>query len=252
MTGITGDFLYLHLNMESLPERKKANIQVIIPAFNEADSIHKVVADIPADLVEDVIVVSNGSTDDTEKRAAGAGATVLREEQKGYGYACLKGMAYIAGKKKSEQPDIVVFLDGDYSDYPEELPLLIAPILNQGHDLVIGSRALGQREKGSMQPQQIFGNWLATSLIKLFYKVEFSDLGPFRAIRYNKLLEIEMQDTTYGWTVEMQVKAAKLDLKCTEVAVNYRQRIGVSKITGTVKGTILAGYKILWTIFKLL
>ena len=228
------------------------NIQVIIPAFNEADSIHKVVGDIPADLVTEVIVVSNGSTDETEERAKAAGATVLREEQKGYGFACLKGMSYIAAKAKSEQPDIVVFLDGDYSDYPEEMKDLVKPIVEEDYDLVIGSRALGERERGSMQPQQIFGNWLATTLIKLLYKVKFSDLGPFRAIKYDKLLEIDMKDTTYGWTVEMQVKAAKLKMKCTEVAVNYRQRIGVSKITGTIKGTILAGYKILWTIFKLL
>ncbi|MEM8888140.1 MAG: glycosyltransferase family 2 protein [Bacteroidota bacterium] len=228
------------------------NIQVIIPAFNEADSIHKVVGDIPADLVKEVIVVSNGSTDETEERAKAAGATVLREEQKGYGFACLKGMSYIAAKAKSEQPDIVVFLDGDYSDYPEEMKDLVKPIVEEDYDLVIGSRALGERERGSMQPQQIFGNWLATTLIKLLYKVKFSDLGPFRAIKYDKLLEIDMKDTTYGWTVEMQVKAAKLKMKCTEVAVNYRQRIGVSKITGTIKGTILAGYKILWTIFKLL
>ena len=238
--------------MELSDKHQKTKVQVIIPAFNEADSIHKVVGDIPSEWVDEVIVVSNGSTDDTEKRASSAGATVLREEQKGYGFACLKGMSYIAEKKKEEQPDIVVFLDGDYSDYPEEITLLLAPILTQGFDMVIGSRALGSREKGSMQPQQIFGNWLATSLIKLFYKVEFSDLGPFRAIKYDKLLEIDMQDTTYGWTVEMQVKAAKMGMKCTEVAVNYRQRIGVSKITGTIKGTILAGYKILWTIFKLL
>ncbi|MEM6802417.1 MAG: glycosyltransferase family 2 protein, partial [Bacteroidota bacterium] len=176
------------------------NIQVIIPAFNEADSIHKVVGDIPQKLVNEIIVVSNGSTDATEERAKAAGATVLREEQKGYGFACLKGMSYIAAKPKEEQPDIVVFLDGDYSDYPEEIILLIAPIQKEGYDLVIGSRALGEREKGSMQPQQIFGNWLATSLIKWLYKVEFSDLGPFRAIKYEKLLEIDMQDTTYGWT----------------------------------------------------
>ncbi|MEL6254631.1 MAG: glycosyltransferase family 2 protein [Bacteroidota bacterium] len=228
------------------------NIQVIIPAFNEADSIHKVVGDIPLDLVKEVIVVSNGSTDETEERAKAAGATVLREEQKGYGFACLKGMSYIATKDKSEQPDIVVFLDGDYSDYPEEMKDLVKPIIEEDYDLVIGSRALGERERGSMQPQQIFGNWLATTLIKLLYKVKFSDLGPFRAIKYDKLLEIDMKDTTYGWTVEMQVKAAKLKMKCTEVGVNYRQRIGVSKITGTIKGTILAGYKILWTIFKLL
>ena len=227
-------------------------IHVIIPAFNEADSIRKVIGDIPEGLVEEVIVASNGSTDATEQYARQAGATVVREERKGYGYACLKGMAYIAAKPPNEQPDIIVFLDGDYSDHPEEMPDLIRPITEDGYDMVIGSRATGERESGAMQPQQIFGNWLATTLIRWLYKVDFSDLGPFRAIRYDKLLEINMQDTTFGWTVEMQVKAAKLGLKSTEIPVTYRRRIGVSKVSGTIKGTILAGYKILWTIFKLL
>ena len=238
--------------MASEDSHQKANIQVIIPAFNEADSIHKVVGDIPENLVTEVIVVSNGSTDETEKKAREAGATVLREEQKGYGFACLKGMSYIAAKQAELQPDIVVFLDGDYSDFPEEMTKLVKPIVEDDYDLVIGSRALGERERGAMQPQQIFGNWLATTLIKLLYGVRFTDLGPFRAIKYDKLLAIHMQDTTFGWTVEMQVKAAKMKMKCTEIAVNYRQRIGVSKITGTIKGTFMAGYKILWTIFKLL
>jgi glycosyltransferase involved in cell wall biosynthesis len=228
------------------------NIYVVIPAFNEEASIPKVVGDIPAGLVREVVVVSNGSTDQTEVNARNAGATVLREDRKGYGQACLKGLAYLAEKNAEERPDIVVFLDGDYSDYPEEMPLVLKPILEDGYDLVIGSRELGDREKGAMQPQQIFGNWLATTLIRLLYKVKFSDLGPFRAVSYDKLLEIDMQDTNFGWTVEMQVKAAKLKMKCTEVPVNYRRRIGVSKVTGTIKGTIMAGYKILWTIFKLL
>lgn len=228
------------------------NIYVVIPAFNEEASIPKVVGDIPAGLVREVVVVSNGSTDQTEVNARNAGATVLREDRKGYGQACLKGLAYLAEKNAEERPDIVVFLDGDYSDYPEEMPLVLKPILEEGYDLVIGSRELGDREKGAMQPQQIFGNWLATTLIRLLYKLSFSDLGPFRAVRYDKLLEIDMQDTNFGWTVEMQVKAAKLKMKCTEVPVNYRRRIGVSKVTGTIKGTIMAGYKILWTIFKLL
>lgn len=235
-----------------MEKEAKPNIQVIIPAFNEAESIPKVIGDIPKDLVTEIIVVSNGSTDSTEVNAFQAGATVLREERKGYGFACLKGLAYIAQKAPNDQPDIVVFLDGDYSDHPEEMPLLIRPILEDGIDMVIGSRDLGERERGAMQPQQIFGNWLATRLIRLFYGVTFTDLGPFRAIRYDKLLEIDMQDTTFGWTVEMQVKAAKLQMTCAEVAVNYRQRIGVSKVTGTLYGTVMAGYKILWTIFKLL
>lgn len=229
-----------------------SRIAVVIPAYNEEDSIGKVIRDIPEGLVEEVIVVSNASTDETEVRAAAAGATVLREEQKGYGNACLKGLDYIANKESENLPDIVVFLDGDYSDFPEEMSMLIQPIVEEGYDLVIGSRDLGEREKGAMAPQQIFGNWLATSLIRLLYGVVFTDLGPFRAIRYDKLVEINMQDKTFGWTVEMQVKAAKMKMKCTEVAVDYRKRIGVSKITGTIYGTVMAGYKILWTIFKLL
>ncbi|GAB4403548.1 MAG: glycosyltransferase family 2 protein [Bacteroidia bacterium] len=228
------------------------NICVIIPAYNEGAAITHVVQDLPRDLLTEIIVISNGSTDDTEARARAAGATVLSEPRKGYGAACLKGLAYLAEKPQEAQPDIVVFIDGDYSDYPEELPQVVAPIIGSGYDLVIGSRALGERERGSMQPQQIFGNWLATSLIWWLYKVRFSDLGPFRAVRYDALLRIDMQDQTYGWTVEMQVKAAKLRLRCTEVPVAYRQRIGTSKVSGTVKGTIMAGYKILWTIFKLL
>ncbi|MEO0471386.1 MAG: glycosyltransferase family 2 protein, partial [Bacteroidota bacterium] len=228
--------------MQKRPMPAEPRIDVIIPAFNEADSIHKVVGDIPKGLVREIIVVSNGSTDQTEENAAKAGAKVLREDRKGYGSACLKGMAHIAAKPLEEQPDIVVFLDGDYSDYPEEMSELIQPIVEDEVDMVIGSRAMGDRESGSMMPQQIFGNWLATTLIKLFYRVSFTDLGPFRAIRYDQLLAIDMQDTTFGWTVEMQVKAAKMKMKTTEVPVRYRQRIGVSKVTGTVKGTILAGY----------
>ena len=232
--------------------RGRVRIRVIIPAFNEADSIDKVVRDIPVGLVEEVIVVSNGSTDATEARAAAAGATVLREVRKGYGYACLKGMAHIAALPSAAQPDVVVFLDGDYSDYPEEMPQLIRPIVEESFDLVIGSRVLGERQRGSMLPQQVFGNWLATTLMRWLYGVRFSDLGPFRAIRYDRLLALAMADKTFGWTVEMQVKAAKLGLRCTEVPVRYRRRIGVSKVTGTIKGTIMAGYKILWTLFKLL
>jgi hypothetical protein len=170
----------------------------------------------------------------------------------GYGNACLKGIEYLKEKPKSEQPDIVVFIDGDYSDYPQEMHGLVDPILENDIDLVIGSRALGNLESGSMTPQQIFGNWLATNLIRLFYDYHFTDLGPFRAIKWSKLLELEMVDRDFGWTVEMQVKAAKMKFKCEEVPVNYRKRIGVSKVSGTIRGTILAGHKILWTIFKLL
>lgn len=227
-------------------------VYVVIPAFNEEDSIGKVVRDIPAGLVREVVVVSNGSTDATETNASQAGATVLRETRKGYGYACLKGLAYLAEKSGKEKPEIVVFLDGDYSDYPEEMPMLVEPIVKEGYDMVIGSRALGNREKGAMMPQQLFGNWLATTLIRLLYRVNFSDLGPFRAITWEALQKIHMQDQTFGWTVEMQVKAAKHQMKCLDVPVKYRRRIGVSKVTGTIKGTIMAGYKILWTIFKLM
>ena len=226
---------------------REPKIVVIIPAYNEENSIAKVVNDIPKGLVNEVIVVNNNSNDDTDVNAQNAGATVLHEDRPGYGYACLKGMAYI--KQLQLLPDIVVFIDADYSDHPKEMPMLIQPIIN-GMDMVIGSRALGKKEKGSMTPQQVFGNWLATRLLKMIYNVHYTDLGPFRAIRYDKLLEINMQDKTYGWTVEMQLKAAKLKMKIIEVPVNYRKRIGFSKISGTVKGTVLAGYKIITTIFK--
>jgi glycosyltransferase involved in cell wall biosynthesis len=227
---------------------KSPRIVVIIPAYNEENSIAKVVNDIPAGLVYEVIVVNNNSNDSTDVNAQAAGATVLHEERPGYGYACLKGIEYI--KHLKPPPDIVVFIDADYSDHPEEMPRVVEPIINDGMDMVIGSRALGKKEKGSMTIQQVFGNWLATRLLKMIYNIRYTDLGPFRAIRYDKLMEINMQDTTYGWTVEMQLKAAKLKMKVVEVPVNYRKRIGFSKISGTVKGTVLAGYKIITTIFK--
>lgn len=225
-------------------------IDVIIPAYDEEESIGKVVADIPKELVRDIIVCNNASKDNTAKVAREAGATVVNQPVPGYGNACLKGIEHI--NSKEQKPDIVVFLDGDYSDHPEEMPNLISPIIKEGKDLVIGSRVLGKLEKGAMMPQQIFGNWLATNLIKLFYSYDFTDLGPFRAITYPKLMEIEMVDKDFGWTVEMQVKAAKHKFKCIEVPVSYRKRIGISKVSGTLKGTVLAGHKILWTIFKLL
>lgn len=228
----------------------KSVVNVIIPAFNEENGVGSVINEIPQGLVEEVIVVNNASTDQTEREAAKAGATVLKEEVKGYGRACLKGMEYIS--KKEIKPDIVVFIDADHSDYPEEIPELLKPIIDDDIDFVIGSRALGNKERGAMTPQQVFGNWLATSLLRLFYNVRFTDLGPFRAIKYEKLVALDMQDKTYGWTVEMQLKAAKMKMKCVEVPVNYRKRIGFSKISGTVKGTILAGYKIIWTILKYL
>ncbi|MEL6140489.1 MAG: glycosyltransferase family 2 protein [Bacteroidota bacterium] len=227
-------------------------IDVIIPAYNEEASIRLVVEEIPPNWVREIIVCNNNSKDQTAAVAKAAGATVVDEPRPGYGSACLAGMAYIRNKPMDEQPEVVVFLDGDHSDYPEQLPDLVVPIIEEGMDMVIGSRALGDLEKGAMQPQQIFGNWLATNLIRLFYKYEFTDLGPFRAIRWAALEELGMRDPDFGWTVEMQVRAAKAGLKCSEVPVRYRKRIGVSKVSGTVRGTILAGHKILWTIFKLL
>ena len=228
----------------------KPDIRVIIPAFNEQNAVGLVIDEIPKQLVSEIIVVDNGSTDDTFEQASNRGATTLKEPRRGYGNACLKGMEHIANS--SAKPDIVVFLDGDHSDYPEQMEDLIQPIVEDKADLVIGSRALGQKEKGSMTPQQVFGNWLATFLIKQLYRVRFTDLGPFRAIRYGSLLTINMQDRTYGWTVEMQLKAAKLNLRTMDVPVDYRQRIGVSKVSGTLRGTIGAGYKIIYTIFKYL
>ncbi|MDE0535305.1 glycosyltransferase family 2 protein [Tenacibaculum sp. L6] len=225
----------------------KPLIKVIIPAYNEQDSIALVINDIPS-IVDEVIVISNNSTDNTEVNAKNAGATVLSENRKGYGYACLKGMEYVS--LKNEKPDIIVFLDGDYSDYPEQLNELVEPILKNNIDFVIGSRVKHLREYGSMTPQQIFGNWLATTLMKLFFGAKFTDLGPFRAIKYDKLLALQMEDKTYGWTVEMQLKALKQKLSYTEIPMKYRNRIGVSKVSGTVKGSILAGVKILGWIFK--
>ncbi len=222
-------------------------LKVIIPAYNEADAIAKVIHDIPKD-VQEVIVVSNNSTDATEERARQAGATVLKEPRKGYGYACLKGMEYIANQEL--KPDIIIFLDGDYSDHPEQLTALIEPILSNNIDFVVGARVPELRESGAMTPQQIFGNGLATILMKLLFKARFTDLGPFRAIKYEKLLALDMEDKTYGWTVEMQLKVLKKKFSYTEVPMKYRNRIGVSKVSGTVKGSIFAGIKILGWIFK--
>ncbi|MCB0448901.1 MAG: glycosyltransferase family 2 protein [Confluentibacter sp.] len=223
------------------------NIKVIIPAYNEADSIVKVIGEIPK-IVSEIIVVNNNSTDNTEANAKNAGATVLTEKHKGYGNACLKGLEYIANQQV--KPDIIVFLDGDYSDNPQELTKLVAPIIEHDIDLVIGARVKNLREVGSMTAPQIFGNWLATHLMALFFGATFTDLGPFRAIKYDKLLLLNMIDKTYGWTVEMQLKALKHKLTYTEVPVNYKNRIGVSKVSGTVKGSIFAGAKILSWIFK--
>ncbi|MGB1033348.1 MAG: glycosyltransferase family 2 protein [Flavobacteriales bacterium] len=223
-------------------------VDVIIPAWNEEMSIPKVIQAIPKNVVREVIVVDNNSTDRTKDVAAAAGATVLLETFQGYGAACLKGIDYI--NHKDTKPDVVAFMDADFSDFPEQLVELLEPIEKRNMDMVIGSRALGKRQDGSMMPQQIFGNWLATSMMRILYKVNFTDLGPFRTIKLDVLNSIGMQDKTYGWTVEMQVKIAKANKTFEEVPVDYKRRIGTSKIAGTVKGTILAGYKIITTIIK--
>jgi glycosyltransferase involved in cell wall biosynthesis len=218
-------------------------IAVIIPVLDEEESIGKVLRDIP-DGVRQVVVVDNGSRDRTAEVAREMGALVVCEPRRGYGQACLTGIAHL------DNPDIVVFLDGDYSDHPEEMPALVAPLVAGEADMVIGSRILGERERGALLPQARFGNWLSTLLIRLIFGVSFTDLGPFRALRYDALRRLAMQDRDFGWTVEMQVKAARLGLRWVEVPVRYRRRIGVSKITGTLSGTLRAGHKILWTIFR--
>ena len=222
-------------------------VDVIIPAFNEEKSIAQVIGDIPG-IVRHVVVANNNSTDRTAEVATAAGAQVVFEPQKGYGKACLTAMDWI--KQQEVQPDILVFLDGDYSDYPQELELLIAPILRGKAELVIGSRSLGQREAGSMTLPQVFGNALATILMRWMYGAKFSDLGPFRAVHWGQLLALGMVDQNFGWTIEMQIKAHQAGLRHQEVPVRYRKRIGVSKVSGTLKGVIGAGYKIIFTIFK--
>ncbi len=222
-------------------------IKVIIPAYNEENAIANVIAEIPKN-VDEIIVISNNSTDKTIEVAQKAGATVLSENLKGYGFACLKGLDYVS--KLEIKPDIIVFLDGDYSDYPEELTKLIQPILDEKVDFVIGARNKNLREVGSMTPQQIFGNWLATFLMKWVFKSKFTDLGPFRAISYSTLISLNMEDKTYGWTVEMQLKVLKNKINYLEIPVRYKNRIGVSKVSGTVKGSIMAGIKIIGWIVK--
>ncbi len=224
-------------------------IAVIIPALNEEASLPKVLADLPWPQLEEVVVVDNGSSDRTAAVARDCGATVLREARRGYGWACLAGIAYLKDKQSDSQPDIVVFLDADYSDYPDDLEDVICPIVEGGYDMVIGSRT-NRAESGAHLLHARFGNRLATGLIRVLYGFTYTDLGPFRAIRFPELLSLDMQDQTYGWTVEMQIKAVRLGLRITEVPVRYRQRIGQSKVSGTIKGTILAGYKILWTVFR--
>ncbi|PEN13656.1 UDP-glucose--dolichyl-phosphate glucosyltransferase [Longibacter salinarum] len=221
------------------------SILVIIPAFNEARAIAQVIGDVP-DRVDEVVVVNNASTDETEDNARAAGATVLTEPKQGYGYACLRGIEYA----RARQPDIVVFLDGDYSDHPDEMGRLLKPILNDEADFVVGSRIRGEAEPGAMLPQARIGNRLACTLMQWIWGARYTDLGPFRAIRFRDLLALDMQDQTFGWTIEMQIKAIEAGLRICEVPVSYRKRVGVSKITGTLSGTVKASAKILWTIFR--
>jgi glycosyltransferase involved in cell wall biosynthesis len=223
--------------------RQKAKVAVIIPALNEEAAIGGVVAAIPA-WVDDIVVVDNGSTDATAAIARDRGARVIREPQRGYGAACLAGLAALT------DPDIIVFMDGDGSDVPSEMALLVDPIIKNQADLVIGSRVLGAREPGALTPQARFGNWLACRLMYLFWGKKYTDLGPFRAIRRRALAGLDMRDRNYGWTVEMQVKAVRRGLRVRETPVSYRRRIGASKISGTLRGAMGAGTKILYIIFR--
>ncbi|MDY7093389.1 MAG: glycosyltransferase family 2 protein [Acidobacteriota bacterium] len=234
------------------PPSQPTAIDVVIPAFNEEASLPLVLAALPrspADpiAVRRVAVADNNSTDGTAEAARRGGAEVVPAPRQGYGSACLAALDHL---RRNDPPEIVVFLDADFSDHPEELPRLVAPILADEADLVIGSRVLGQRERGALLPQARAGNLVACTLIRLFYGHRYTDLGPFRAIRWQALEELRMSDPDFGWTAEMQVKALRRGLRVTEVPASYRKRVGQSKITGTVKGTVLAGYKILWTVFR--
>lgn len=223
--------------------RLRRTIALVIPALNEEASIPRVLADVPS-WVDDIVVVDNGSTDGTAEAAAASGARVVAEPQRGYGSACLAGIAAIGW------PDIVVFLDGDYSDFPGEMDRLVDPIARDEADLVIGSRTRGAHEPGALTPQALFGNRLACLLMRVFWGVKFTDLGPFRAINRRALERLEMRDRGYGWTIEMQIAAARKGLRIAEAPVSYRRRIGKSKISGTVRGVVGAGVKILYTIFR--
>jgi len=221
------------------------NISIIIPALNEEESIGLVLNDIPGNIVREIIVVDNGSYDNTVAVAKNLDAKVMLEPLKGYGSACLRGISAL-----KKDTDIVVFLDADYSDYPQDIHTIIKPILTDKAEMVIGSRTLGMREKGALLPQAVIGNKLATFLVRLFWGFRYTDLGPFRAIRYKALLTLNMADKGFGWTVEMQIKALKKGLRIMEVPVRYRRRIGKSKITGTFSGTVRAGAKIIYTILR--
>lgn len=227
-----------------------SRVAVVIPALNEAASLPLVLSDVPN--VQRIVVVDNGSEDGTAGVAASHGATVVHEPKRGYGAACLRGLTAI--KKLTElgvvSPEVIVFLDADYSDHPELLPQLVSPIFNGEADFVLGSRLLGKREMGAMPPQSVFGNRLACFLMRKLFGAEYTDLGPFRAIDYASLKMLEMSDQDFGWTIEMQIKAVRAKLRTTEIPVPYRCRVGRSKISGTFWGSVRAGYKILYTIAK--
>lgn len=224
-----------------------STVDVVIPALNEEASLPLVLADLPRDLVRRVVVADNGSRDGTARVAREGGAEVVQASRRGYGSACLAALEVL---RHTGPPEIVVFVDADYSDHPDELPALVAPILGGEADLVIGSRVLGRREPGALLPQARAGNLVACLLIRLLYGHRFTDLGPFRAGRWEALERLGMRDPDFGWTAEMQVKALKKGLAVVEVPVSYRRRVGVSKITGTVAGTLRAGYKILWMVAR--
>lgn len=217
-------------------------VSVIIPVLNEEKAIANVINDIPKSLVQEIIVVDNGCTDQTVEIALKHGAKIVTEPQRGYGSACLAGINAI------QTTDIVVFLDGDYSDDPTEMPSLVQPIQDGLTEFVIGTRV--PSEKGALLPQAQFGNKLATFLMRIFFGVQYTDLGPFRAIRFEQLQALNMQDKNFGWTIEMQLKAAKMGMNVREVPVSYRKRIGTSKISGTFMGSFKAGVKILTTLFR--
>jgi len=235
-------------------------VDVVIPALNEEQALPRVLAEIPRAAFETltrdgaavmaqvrrVVVADNGSRDRTAAVARAAGADVVSEPRRGYGAACLRALASL----REQPPDIVVFLDGDYSDYPAELPLLLAPIVRGEAELVIGSRTAGRREAGSLTPQQRVGNAIACGALRLLYRARYTDLGPFRAIRWSTLQRLQMVDQNYGWTVEMQVKAARRGIRHAEVPVSYRRRIGASKVSGTIRGTLGASRKILWLLAR--